>query len=1084
MKNKLNRLTIILSFLLLFISVRIMLAGVTGKVVGRVLDATTKEPLIGANVMIVGESIGAATDIDGYFIILNIRPGVYTIKAKMLGFGTKVVKNVTVYANRTTSVNFQLSDETLNLKEEVVIIAKKPPVQKDQTSTVNTITANDIESLPIAKTTSQFISLMPGVSLDGVNRIRGSDDPSVLSTGWNGGQGSSDVKTVIDGVLMNNYDGFNGVAKGSGGISNIPSSSVQEITVQAGAMPAEYGNANGGIISMYTKEGKNNYQGWFNYEYDLPGKKHWGTNVYDSPMLKNNAWKFIPEEDKNTKINPLTGKLFYVRDDYTSIAGQTFEGSFGGPVPFLSGVKFFISGRHEALAPEFPSVIDHGFIDGRGNFVSSSDNFLGIGNISFNISSKMKVKIGSIINQFTSYRSDYFDPYQGVNLVEGGIRNIDAYGKNIFLPKNWAAGGKQFNRDFVGFLRFTHVLSPTTFYNMVLGYSETNIDTIGVPLLTSENTRIGYFNAGREGAFWTVSDRKRWEVKFNLTSQVNKHNMVKLGFNGIFFNNYLTQYESTPTAGGRGTYRRRYIFYGSGPGANGLNKPVKPIQLAMYLQDKLEFEGLIINVGGRLDYFNPNSKEVFHPGLLRSTMYSTLTRANNAPTEDMPTIFTFSPRLGIAHPISDRAVIHFSTGIFRQLPDFYWFYGKAYGSRTAIDDDLNGNGKIDPAEKYNTFRPAFGSYFGRQAGIIRPEKSINFEVGADYNFYEDYTVSTVMYYKSETDQFYMFSNAGLGGRLDELKQIASNDNWFATLSNGAWGDTRGVEFSVRKRFSNYFSFSAAYNMEWAQSVAAGRSNGDLIIYAGPSFFYSSKNYNNDDWYKGNYVFYDKFKVDEETGAEIPVKPTDAEMDEWADLYANEIKIRKSRDWGYYANAWLDPLRKAEGRAGEAGLFVSRSGAYEAPLNQYKKGNPGSYGKFSFVFALPEDFKLGPNWLSSILSNVSLNYVYKMSTGTDFYYRPVGAHTKEIRTLPMYTNSDISLSKTFNTFVNATLYVDVMNIFNQQDAREVNSRTEYIKYGLLTAKPNNRYFVKYGDTGELYRYFGNPRSVRVGVRVQF
>lgn len=1085
MKKILNRNTIVFILGLLLISVTTTFAGVTGKIVGKVIEEATNEPLIGANVMIEGEAIGAATDIDGYFIILNVQPGVYTLKAKMMGFGAQVVKNVTVNANRTTTINFSLTDAAISLGEDVVVVAKKPLVQKDQTSTVSTITADDIQNLSIAKTTSEFVALMPGVSLDGAKRLRGSDDSEIPAGAGHGGQGSADVKIVIDGVLMLNYDGFNGVATGSGGIADLPSSSVEEITVQSGAMPAEYGNANGGVISMYTKRGTYKYQGAFDFRYYLPGKKHWGANVYDSPMLKGNAWKYISEDDKKNTINPFTGKLFYVREDYTNIGGQVYEGSFGGPLPFMPSIKFFISGMHSRLPAAFPEAMDYGFYDGHGNGVFSSDNFLGTANLSFNISPKMKIKIGGVLNQFTSYRSDYYDPYQGGNIITGGIRNIGDFGKNIFLPKNWAASGQQFNRDAVVSLRFTHVLTPSTFYNLIIGYSQTNVDTIGVPLLTEKNTRIGYYNAGHDGAFWTVSERKRWQVKFNLTSQVNKYNMIKVGFDGIFFNNYLTQYESSATAGGRTTYRRRFVYYGSGPGSDGLNKPVKPTQLSLYAQDKLEFSGLVINVGGRFDYFDPNSKEVFHSGLLRAPMYSSLTRANNAPTEDVPSIFTFSPRLGIAHPLSDKAVIHFSTGVFRQLPSFYWFYGKAYGSRTETDNDLNGNGKIDSAERYNSFHPAFGAYFGKQASVIRPETSINFEVGADYNFYGDYTMGVVIYYKNETDQFNMFSNSGLSGELDELKRVSSNDNWFATLSNGAFGDTRGIEFSVRKRFSNYFSLNASYNMEWAQSTEGGRSSSDEIVYADPSFFYTSKNYNGSDWYKGNYVFYNDFVIDPNTGAEIPVKPTEAKMNEWAELYRKEMQVRRSRDWEYHANAWLEPLRRADGRAGEAGLFESKSGfQYEPPGRRYKEGNPGSYGKFAFVFSTPSDFKIGPKWLGKVLSNLSFNYVYIMRTGSDFYYRPPNSKEEEIRTLPLVTNASISLSKTFNTFIDATLYIDVMNIFNQQDAQSVSSETEYVKYGLITANPTNTFYRKYGDTGELWRYYDAPRRVSVGARIQF
>ncbi len=1085
MKKLLGGTKIFLVVGILFLLVVQISAGVTGKIVGRVTDASSSEPLIGVNVMVEGQAIGAATDIDGDFIILNIRPGIYTIKASMIGFTTRVIEKVQVFADKTTTIDFQLSEASLSLEDEVVVVAEKPAIQKDQTSTVSTISSADIENMPVVKTTSQFIALMPGVSIDGRNRIHGSDDSDNLSL-WGGsaGQGSSDIKTVIDGVLMMNYDGFNGVAEGSSGISDLPKSSVEEISVQTGAMPAEYGNANGGVITMYTKIGGKKYRGWFDYQYDLPGKKHWGANVYDSPMLKNYAWKYISDDDKKNTINPETGELFYVRDDYTSIGGQVFEGSFGGPVPFLPNVNFFVSGRHSALAPIYPSVADRGFIDANGNYVSSSDNFLGTGNIGFNITKDIKIKIGGIINQFTSFRSDYYDPYQGNNIVIGAIRNIDDFGKNIYLPKNWAAGGKQFNRDVVGYLNLTHVLSPTTFYNLSLGYSSTLVDTINVPLITTQNTRIGNFNAGHEGAFWTLSERKRFQIKFDLISQINKYNLVKVGVDGIFFNNYLMQYESSFSGTGRTKYRRRISYYGSGPGSKGVNKPVKPIQLAFYLQDKLEFERLIINIGGRFDYFNPNSKEVFHAGLYRTTMYSTLTRANNAPTEDMPSIFTFSPRLGIAHPLSEKAVIHFSTGVFRQLPDFFWLYGKTYGSRTEEDDDLNNNGKIDPAERYNTFRPAFGAYFGKQANIIRPETSINFEVGADYNFYKNYTVSTVLYFKSETDQFFKFSNTALDGELDALKAISSNDNWFASITNGAMGDVRGVEFSIRKKMSDFFSFSASYNLEWATSTSGGRSISDEVLFADPSFFYTSKNYSGSDWYKENYVFYNNFTIDPETGAEIPVRPTEAEMLEWAEQAKTSIDLRRERDWTKIAGAWAEPLQRARGAAGLAGFYESRSGFFEEVDKQYKAGNPGSYGKVAFVFVLPSNLKLGPKWLGAIFSNLNINYIYKMATGSDFNYRPPNSDRKELRTFPLYTNSDLSISKSFNFLIEATVYVDIVNLFGQKDARHVESESEYVKYGLITAKPTNKYLIKYGDTSELWRYYGEPRRIRVGASVKF
>ena len=1081
MKRAFNRVMLICIFLLLFLSVMPLSAGVTGKIMGKVMDKSTNEPIAGANIVIEGEALGAATDLDGFYIILNVPPGVYTLTASMLGYAHQKVTNVEVFADKTTTINFALVEESISLGEEIIVVAKRPAVQKDKTSSVSTITSKDIQVMQIVKSTSDYISLLPGVSLDGLNRIRGSDDPVVLSTGWNGGQGSADVKTVVDGVLMNNYDGFAGLA-GSDGIRDIPRSSVEEISVHTGAMPAEYGNANGGIISMYTKEGKQKYHGWFDYMYSLPGKKHWGANVYDSPMLKDNVdWS---DSAFVHTVDPLTGKLFHVRDDYTGLGGHTFEGSFSGPIPFFNDITFLISGRHLALAPVYPAATDKGFFDERGNFVASKDNFLGTFNLIYNISPNVKLKVGGLLNQYTSYVSNYYDPYLGSNIIQGGIKGIDELGKNIFLPKDWAAGGQQFHRDLVGYARLTHVLTPSTYYEFVVAYSSTKIDTIGAPRLTEQVRRIGYFNATHDGAFWQVSDRKRIELKFDLTSQINKHNLVKVGVDGIFYNNYLTLFQSGATSTGRSPIRRRFVYYGSGPGTEGLNKPVKPIQLSLYLQDKLEFERLIINIGGRFDYFDPNSREVFDPALLRTTMYNTLTRANYAPTEKTPAIFTFSPRLGIAHPISERAVIHFSSGVFRQLPDFFWIYGKTYGSDEEVDNDLNGNGKIDPAERYNTFRPAFGMYFGKQAGYIRPETSINFEIGADYNFYKDYTAGLAIYYKSERDQFYMFSNSAVEGELDALKVAKADDNWFATLSNGAFGDTRGIELSIRKRMSNYFSFELAYNLQWATSGSGGRSSLGERLYADPDFFFSSLNYQGDNWYDGNYVFYTDFVVDPETGAEIPVRPSPEEMEEWAARYRDYIAVRNSREWGYYANAWLEPLRYADGAAGEAGFLQGRSGAYEQPLQQYKPGNPTNFAKVAFVFSTPDKWDINPGWLSAVFSGITLNYVYKMRTGADYYYLPENSQAKEIRTQPIYTNTDLSLSKTIDTFIRATVYVDILNLFNQRDARYLNDRNEYTKYGLYKAKPYNKNYVKYGDTDELWRYYGSPRRVNIGVRIMF
>jgi len=83
-------------------------AGTTGKISGTVRDLSTGEPLMGANIIIEGTSMGAATDVDGQYIILNISPGVYDVKSMMIGYTSVRTVGIKISIDVTTALNFQL----------------------------------------------------------------------------------------------------------------------------------------------------------------------------------------------------------------------------------------------------------------------------------------------------------------------------------------------------------------------------------------------------------------------------------------------------------------------------------------------------------------------------------------------------------------------------------------------------------------------------------------------------------------------------------------------------------------------------------------------------------------------------------------------------------------------------------------------------------------------------------------------------------------------------------------------------------------------------------------------------------------
>ena len=123
--------------------------GTTGKITGRITDTVTGESLNGCNIVIVErEGLGAATDLNGNYYILNIPPGTYTIKCMMIGYTIVSYTNVIVNVDFTTTLDFQLSTAVI-AGEEVTVMAKKPIITKDLTSSRATISSETIFGLPV-----------------------------------------------------------------------------------------------------------------------------------------------------------------------------------------------------------------------------------------------------------------------------------------------------------------------------------------------------------------------------------------------------------------------------------------------------------------------------------------------------------------------------------------------------------------------------------------------------------------------------------------------------------------------------------------------------------------------------------------------------------------------------------------------------------------------------------------------------------------------------------------------------------------------------------------------------------------------
>jgi len=212
-----------LIFCILLTSTMYLYGGITGKITGIVVDADSKQPLPGTNIIIEGTTMGAATDLEGNYIIINIPPGIYTVKAMMMGYTTMNVTEVRVNVNLTRTVNFELKPTVLEMGEEVTIVAERPLIQKDITSSRAIIGAQDMKEMPV-ENFYQVLQLQAGV-------VQGSGGEMHVRGGR-----SNEVTYLVDGISVTDpYSSSMAVS--------VENSAIQELELVSGTFNAEYGQA-------------------------------------------------------------------------------------------------------------------------------------------------------------------------------------------------------------------------------------------------------------------------------------------------------------------------------------------------------------------------------------------------------------------------------------------------------------------------------------------------------------------------------------------------------------------------------------------------------------------------------------------------------------------------------------------------------------------------------------------------------------------------------------------------------------------------------------------------------------------------
>ena len=659
--------------LFLFIIQTYLFAGVTGKLVGRVTDKNTGEPLIGANAFLQGTNLGAATDVDGKFIIINIPPGVHNLKVSYIGYETVSIENIKIIVDQTTQIEVSLSAQSL-LVGEVIVIAQTTMIHKDLTSSISVISRDEIESLPVANFTD-LLGLQAGVVGSGSNlHIRGGR--------------SNEVAYMIDGMLV--QDPLLG-----GMVTNINNDAIQEMSLLSGTFNAEYGNALSGVVNLVTRDGSDDYSGKIEFRSSEFGIQ-----------------------------------------EYSRLHENRVNGSFSGPI-FTDKLKFFISGEQNNEG----SYLSFGYNKEQTFFSKISTTF--IPNLSIAISNRGSK--GSHQNYSHSYK---------------------------YIPDQYLRSRRD---SWQSTIALTHTLANNFFYNLRASYFNQGYYS-GLDKDTSEyipSSDWTYLpNAGNGLEFYEKADPQELtdsrtasaDIKFDALWQIGNLNEVKFGW--LLKKNWLNyNYVYDP--------KRNYPYLN--------DYKATPYEGSAYIQDKIELDELIINIGLRFDYMNANVQFRNNP-LDSSSVIKVSPRSQ------------ISPRIGIAHPISDLTKLHFAYGHFFQNPSFRYLYE---------------NHQYD----LNVREPIFGQ------ADLDAERTIAYEVGISHQFSDRVAINITAYYKDIT---------GLLGTRYYFPYVDGRYTGYTLYVNEAYANVQGFETNLTIRPDKYFSGKIAYTY----SVAKGRASSEEEYYPG------------------------------------------------------------------------------------------------------------------------------------------------------------------------------------------------------------------------------------------------------------
>jgi hypothetical protein len=801
---------------LVFAATSLAAQGTTGKVEGTVTDPTG-QPVAGAQVLVRGTSLGAVTNSAGYWFINSVPAGTYTLMAVYIGFQPNEVRNVVVRADQTLTVNFALQS-AVELGAITISVSENPIVPRDQVATKTIVSGQLVQDLPVDNI-RQVLALTPGVVESGnfALSIRG------------GRPGEAVV--YVDGAPVRRLAGDDGNF-GSRQQLQIGTNALEEASVTTGALGAEFGDAQSGIIAYVTRAGGPTFDGSVSYETDeaFNNNASLGFNRVEAslggPIMGNLTFFLsgtIQGQQSDVRGKGVENYPTYVLGGLDTVVTDIVDDQeaqieiprfvqFSGQCDASDNFGFECQGRRAPYnwSAQATATGKLQYTYGSGSRVSatllrSQDQFrnaMAFGTAAFapQRASGTRQWSNALIMNWTQQisrsaeRALAFDANLSYQ-TDKQIRGIFTRDYEVNNRSPWAGFGlspMEFVVDFDHFSDDTPDMYPQGDAVVVTQLkSQDDWDRLVRNIRSNRGTRLPYLNRadlrnsqpyrmnpyGLTAGFQnegldhgvTLLDESRLTGRANVDWQFDRYNRFRFGGDMVRANvNWV------------GVNVRSQIFQDA--------YTESPVRYGFYGEDRLDLGDVVLELGVRWDYFDTGAllpetpgRIYTMPGFNPDNPDSLLVRAESHAT--------WSPRVRVSFPVTDRTNFRLSYSHQVQSPDFTFVL-------SGINNDLAITNTND--------------VFGRD---VTWGKSILFEFGIRHAFTQDLVFDLSAYNKDKVSDL---ANRTLPF-FDPVRGDTINLN---VVTNADFGNVRGMDMALTTRAGNLLNGQLGYTFQLARSTGS------------------------------------------------------------------------------------------------------------------------------------------------------------------------------------------------------------------------------------------------------------------------